>query len=186
MLRFGTSELSTVDTALLLGGVLLAQTYFDRDTRSETEIRDLAEQIYGRVDWTWAQNRPPIISHGWRPETGFLRFDWRGYNEAMLVYILALGSPTHPVEAGGVGGVAGDVQGLLGQVQRPGVPVVRPDVRSPVLARLDRLPRHPGRVHAREGHRLLREQPARRLRAARVRRSRTRCAGAATTARSGA
>ena len=83
--RFETSELSTVDTALLLGGVLLAQTYFDRDTRSEREIRRLAEEIYARVDWTWAQNRPPIISHGWRPETGFLRFDWRGYNEAMLV-----------------------------------------------------------------------------------------------------
>ena len=96
--RFGTSELSTVDTALLLGGVLLAQMYFDRDTRAEKEIRDLADLIYGRVEWTWAQNRPPIISHGWRPETGFLRFDWRGYNEAMLVYILALGSPTHPVE----------------------------------------------------------------------------------------
>ena len=58
--RFGTSELSTVDTALLLGGVLLAQTYFDRDTRAEKEIRDLAERIYGRVEWTWAQNRPPI------------------------------------------------------------------------------------------------------------------------------
>jgi hypothetical protein len=97
--RFETAELSTVDTALLLGGVLLAQTYFDGATRAEREIRDLADQIYRRVDWTWAQNRPPIISHGWRPETGFLRFDWRGYNEAMLVYILALGSPTHPVEA---------------------------------------------------------------------------------------
>jgi hypothetical protein len=97
-LRFRTTELSTVDTALLLGGVLLCQSYFDRDTRSEREIRDLAEKIYARVDWTWSQNRPPAISHGWRPETGFLRFDWRGYNEAMLVYILALGSPTFPVE----------------------------------------------------------------------------------------
>jgi len=97
-LRFGTSELSTVDTALLLGGVLLAQGYFDRNTRSERQIRHIAEQIYRRVEWSWAQNRPPTISHGWRPETGFLRFDWRGYNEAMLVYILALGSPTYPVE----------------------------------------------------------------------------------------
>jgi hypothetical protein len=96
--RFGTSELSTVDTALLLGGVLLCQTYFDSDTRAEREVRDLASQIYGRVEWTWAQNRPSAISHGWRPETGFLRYDWRGYNEAMLVYILALGSPTYPVE----------------------------------------------------------------------------------------
>ena len=99
-LRHGTSELSTVDTALLLGGVLLCQSYFDRDTRVEAEIRALAEKIYERANWSWAQNRPPLISHGWRPETGFLRFDWRGYNEAMLVYILALGSPTYPVEDG--------------------------------------------------------------------------------------
>jgi hypothetical protein len=98
--RFGTSELSTVDTSLLLGGVLLSQSYFDRDNRSEREIRELAEKIYGRVDWQWAQNRPPMLSHGWRPETGFLRFDWRGYNEGMLMYILALGSPTHAIEPG--------------------------------------------------------------------------------------
>lgn len=99
-LRFETSELSTVDTALLLGGVLLCQSYFDRDNGSEAEIRELAERIYGRVEWPWAQNRPPLISMGWRPESGFIRFDWRGYNEAMLVYILALGSPTHPIADG--------------------------------------------------------------------------------------
>ena len=113
--RFGTSELSTVDTALLLGGVLFAQTYFDRDTRArEARSATLAELIYGRVEWTWAQNRPPMISHGWRPETGFLRFDWRGYNEAMLVYILALGSPTHPVEPDAWTEWTRDVQGLVG------------------------------------------------------------------------
>jgi hypothetical protein len=95
--RFGGSELSTVDTALMLGGVLLAQSYFDGKTRVEREIRELAERIYSRVDWKWAQSRPPAISHGWRPEEGFLAHDWDGYNEAMLVYILALGSPTHPV-----------------------------------------------------------------------------------------
>jgi hypothetical protein len=96
-LRFGGSELSTVDTALMLGGVLLAQSYFDRPTRVEREIRELADRIYQRVDWQWAQSRPPAISHGWRPEDGFLTHDWDGYNEAMLVYILALGSPTHAV-----------------------------------------------------------------------------------------
>lgn len=96
--RFEVTELSTVDTALLLGGVLLCQSYFDRNIRSEREIRRLAELIYARVDWQWAQNRPPVVSHGWRPETGFLRFDWRGYNEAMLVYILAMGSPTYAVD----------------------------------------------------------------------------------------
>jgi hypothetical protein len=97
-LRFSGSELSTVDTGLLLGGVLLAQSYFDGRSRVEREIRELADHIYQRVDWQWAQSRPPAISHGWRPETGFLTHDWDGYNEAMLIYILALGSPTHPVQ----------------------------------------------------------------------------------------
>ena len=97
-LRSGTNELSTVDTALLLGGVLFAQTYYDGNDRKEDEIRRLAEKIYSRVDWTWAQARKPLISMGWKPEEGALKYDWQGYNEALLVYILALGSPTHPVE----------------------------------------------------------------------------------------
>jgi hypothetical protein len=96
--RSGDIELSTVDTALLLGGMLFAQSYFDGPDAEETEIRRLVEEIYGRVNWRWAQVRQPAIGHGWTPEAGFLRYDWRGYNEAMLVYILALGSPTHPVE----------------------------------------------------------------------------------------
>jgi hypothetical protein len=98
-MRAGQSELSTVDTALLLGGVLFCQAYFDRAHVDEAEIRTLAEAIYGRVDWRWVQPRPPAICHGWTPESGFLQFDWRGYNEAMIIYLLALGSPTHPVDA---------------------------------------------------------------------------------------
>lgn len=90
-------ELSTVDTALLLGGVLFAQTWFDRDEADDAEIRRLAEAIYRRVDWPWMQQRGALISMGWYPERGFIEHDWRGYNEAMLVYLLALGSPTHPV-----------------------------------------------------------------------------------------
>lgn len=97
-LRAGENELSTVDTALLLGGVLFAQTYYDGDDRKEIEIRRLADKIYSRVDWTWAQERKPLISMGWSPEEGMLKYDWQGYNEALLVYILALGSPTHPVD----------------------------------------------------------------------------------------
>lgn len=96
--RAGDSELSTVDTALFLSGALFCQSYFDGANRDEVEIRDLAEKIYRRVDWRWAQVRPPAISHGWSPECGFLEYDWRGYNEAMIVYLLALGSPTFPVE----------------------------------------------------------------------------------------
>ena len=95
--RFEDSELSTVDTAILLAGVLFCQSYFSGPEREEVEIRALAEEIYRRVDWRWAQPNVPAISHGWTPEDGFLEYDWRGYNEAMLVYLLALGSPTFPV-----------------------------------------------------------------------------------------
>ncbi|ARA95044.1 hypothetical protein AWN76_006440 [Rhodothermaceae bacterium RA] len=95
--RAGTSELSTIDTALLLGGVLHAGMYFDADTPEEAEIRDLADRLYARVEWDWAVVRPPLVSMGWRPESGFIGFDWQGYNEAMLLYVLALGSPTHPL-----------------------------------------------------------------------------------------
>jgi hypothetical protein len=95
--RFETVELSTMDTALLLAGALFCQSYFDRRDPREAGIRALAESLYTRVDWTWIQPRPPTIALGWSPEHGFLPYDWRGYNEAMLLHILALGSPTHPV-----------------------------------------------------------------------------------------
>jgi hypothetical protein len=95
--RANDSEISTVDTALLLGGVLFCQSYFDARNPREAEIRKLADEIYRRVDWTWAQPRPPAVALAWTPEEGFSGMDWRGYNEAMLVYLLALGSPTHPI-----------------------------------------------------------------------------------------
>ncbi|TMH08420.1 MAG: hypothetical protein E6H67_01485 [Betaproteobacteria bacterium] len=95
--RFEDSELSTVDTAILLAGALFCQSYFDGPEPEEVEIRALVDEIYRRVDWQWAQPHPPAISHGWAPEEGFLEYDWRGYNEAMLVYLLALGSPTFAV-----------------------------------------------------------------------------------------
>jgi hypothetical protein len=96
--RFETVELSTVDTALLMAGALFAQSYFDGTDATEIAIRDTAEQLYERVDWPWEQVRTPAISMGWTPEQGFHTYDWKGYNEAMIVLILALGSPTHPVE----------------------------------------------------------------------------------------
>ena len=98
--RFAETELSTVDTALVLGGVLFCQSYFTGAHPEEVEIRALAEEIHARVDWRWAMARPPSIALGWSPEGGFLPYDWRGYSEAMLVYLLALGSPTHAVDAG--------------------------------------------------------------------------------------
>ncbi len=97
--RFGRCELSTVDTALLLAGMLFCRDWFDGKDQDEQDIRRLADEIYARVDWRWAQFRPPSISHGWSPEQGVLGADWKGYNEAMLVYLLALGSPTFAVGA---------------------------------------------------------------------------------------
>ncbi|HEX4963053.1 MAG TPA: glucoamylase family protein [Thermoanaerobaculia bacterium] len=96
--RFEKVELSTIDTTLLMAGVLACQSYFDRADPAEAEVRDLAEKLYSRVDWTWARVRPPAVSHGWTPEEGFISWDWRGLNEAMILYVLALGSPTHPVD----------------------------------------------------------------------------------------
>jgi hypothetical protein len=97
--RFQTVELSTVDTALLLAGALFCQQYFDGPGATEASIRAYTDSLYHRTDWTWAQPRPPLVTMGWTPESGFHQLDWRGFNEAMLVYVLALGSPTHPVPA---------------------------------------------------------------------------------------
>jgi hypothetical protein len=96
-LRYADVELSTMDTALLLAGALFSGAYFDRADPAETEVRALAESLYARADWAWAVVRPPALCHGWSPEEGFLPYDWKGYNEAMLAYLLALGSPTHPI-----------------------------------------------------------------------------------------
>lgn len=98
--RADESELSTIDTALLMAGVLSAQTYFDRDVATERAIRELADSLYRRVDWTWAysRHRKPLLSIGWTPEEGFIGYDWSGYSEGMLLYVLALGSPTHPID----------------------------------------------------------------------------------------
>lgn len=96
--RFRQVELSTIDTTLLLGGALFCQAYFDGPGAPESEIRALADSIYRRVDWTFAQARPPRVSMGWYPESGLHDYDWRGYDEAMLLYVLALASPTHPID----------------------------------------------------------------------------------------
>ena len=95
--RFQDVELSTIDTGLFLYGALAARAYFTRDTPKEREIRSLATRLYERVDWRWAQPYGPRIVMGWHPETGFIRAEYTGYNEAQFLYLLALGSPTHPV-----------------------------------------------------------------------------------------
>ena len=74
---------------------MTAAAYFDRETDDERDVRHLADALYRRVDWTWAQNGEATVSHGWKPETGFLRYRWQGYNEALILYVLGLGSPSH-------------------------------------------------------------------------------------------
>jgi hypothetical protein len=90
-------ELSTVDSAFLLAGALAAGIYFGADTGKEREIRALADALYRRADWQWAQNQGALLTHGWTPENGFLKCRWQGYDEALLLYVLGLGSPTHPL-----------------------------------------------------------------------------------------
>lgn len=93
------SELSSIDTALLMAGVLFAQSYYDRDTPDEHAIHDLAEALYRRVDWTWMQHNGPWLSMGWAPPDQFIATPWKGYNEGLIIYLLALSSPTHALPA---------------------------------------------------------------------------------------
>jgi hypothetical protein len=96
--RFETVELSSIDTALLMGGVLFSSEYFAGDDAAETEIRALADSLYERVNWPWMVNNPGRLSMGWHPERGHIEYEWHGYDEAMILLILAIGSPTHPVD----------------------------------------------------------------------------------------
>lgn len=90
-LRFRRCELSSIDTTLLLAGMLFAGQYFDRP--DEAEIGDLAQRIYARSDWRWFQQADKRVSMGWHPESGFLERPWYGYTEGQILYILALGAP---------------------------------------------------------------------------------------------
>ena len=96
--RYRQVELSSVDTTILLMGILFAGQYFDRDDAAEREIRQLANAIYARADWNFFRHDGrAAISMGWHPERGLIERNWDGYNEGMFVYILALGAPVHPV-----------------------------------------------------------------------------------------
>lgn len=97
--RFEQVELSTIDTSLFLAGVLFCQSYFTQDNATEAAIRAYADSLYVRVDWQWVRPRNPLISMGWKPESGYIDADWHGLNEALILNVLALGSPTHPVDA---------------------------------------------------------------------------------------
>jgi hypothetical protein len=97
--RYKNVELSTIDTGLLMAGVLGVQSFFDQDNEIENEIRQLADDLFRRVEWDWMVSEEGLISMGWKPESGKLKHSYKGYSEAMILYILALGSPTHAIDA---------------------------------------------------------------------------------------
>lgn len=93
--RVWRCELSTIDTALLMAGILTVGASFREDCEDEKEIRTLSEALYRRVDWDWARDGGATVTHGWRSEDGFIGYRWEGYDEALILYVLGLGSPTH-------------------------------------------------------------------------------------------
>jgi hypothetical protein len=96
------SELSTIDTALFIVGALAASEYFSNDHEDEKEIRSKVDFLYRRIDWKWALNGENTLTHGWFPESGFIPYRWDNcYSEALILYILAMGSPTFPIGGDG-------------------------------------------------------------------------------------
>lgn len=95
--RVWQCELSTIDTAFLIAGMLACAAFFDKKNALERGIRELAESLYCKVDWHWARDEGLSVSHGWKPESGFLKARWEGFSEALILYVLGLGSPTHPL-----------------------------------------------------------------------------------------
>jgi hypothetical protein len=108
--RIWQCELSMIDTAILIAGALTSGRYFSAATDDEREIRELAGFLYQRIDWPWAAAHGPVVRMGWKAGAGFLNYGWEGYSEAMLLYILGLGSPTHPLPAESYGAWTGTYQ----------------------------------------------------------------------------
>jgi len=158
--RVWQCELSTIDSAFLFAGALTVATFFDRDTAVEAEIRQLASELYERADWNWACNGGPTLTHGWRPESGFI--------------------PRRPVALHNRPGFT-DASAAVGKLcrllrdlrmeehLRSRVAVFGAVVYAPTVAHVDRLSRHPGRLHARPRDRLFREHAASNVRATGVR-----------------
>jgi hypothetical protein len=92
--RLWDSEVSSVDTSILLCGILTCRQHFQH-----SEISELALEIFNRVDWTWLSEDTRILPHGWTPENGFLQYRWDNYSEMMMMYLLGLGSSSHPLPA---------------------------------------------------------------------------------------
>jgi len=96
--RYDRCELSSIDTALLMAGVISCGSYFDQDSAIEKKIRGQAKDLFNRVQWEWMVSSNGLICMGWKPESGFLAYHWQGYDEAILLHVLAAGSDTHPID----------------------------------------------------------------------------------------
>ena len=126
--RLWESEISSIDTAILLCGVLLCRAHF-----VHSEINDLAQEIFNRVNWQWLSEDTLILPHGWAPETGFLRYRWDSYSELMMLYLLGLGSSTYPLPPDSWDAwKRSEFELRRHQVHR----LVRAHLRAPVFARL--------------------------------------------------
>ena len=119
--------------------------YFNRDTVEEQEIRRLANALYERADWHWAQNGALTVTHGWKPERGFIKYRWTGYSEALILYVLGLASPTFPLPEESYSAWTRTYKWK--EALRTRIPLRGSVVYSPPLAHVDRFSRHPGRVH---------------------------------------
>ncbi|HUR31397.1 MAG TPA: glucoamylase family protein [Saprospiraceae bacterium] len=97
--RFKDVELSSIDTGLLMAGILSAMSYYNQDNVIENSIEAYSDSLYRRVEWDWMYSDTATLSMGWHPEGGFIPSQWIGYNEAMILVIMAIGSPTHPLPA---------------------------------------------------------------------------------------
>lgn len=96
-LREWRCELSSVDTGLLMMGILFARNYYDRDNETENQIRSQASLMLENIEWDFMMmpdsgNYARQISMGWHPESGLHKMGWSGYNEALFLYILAAGT----------------------------------------------------------------------------------------------
>ncbi len=97
--RTWTCELSSIDTGLLLAGMLYSKQYFNGADSSETQIRALTDSVFNRIDWNWMRNSGFSLTMGWNPESNFIASRWIGYNEAMILYIIGLGAPSNSLSA---------------------------------------------------------------------------------------
>jgi hypothetical protein len=167
--RAGGCELSTVDSAFLLAGMLVAGAFFDADAPVEREIRETADALYRRADWQWALYGVPCNANGWptqtvedvtivhggTPEKGFISYRYQGYDESLLMHVLALGSTTFALHAGVLPCVAEDVR--LAKAIRTRISSLGATVHPPAQPLLARFTGNCRWVHPSQGARLFRE-----------------------------